>query len=106
MVQSVVIWLLLFGHSCRQIAGALSMSRSTVARWLKGFARATPVVAFHWRNLCPELGRQAGCTRFWIALLGRFQLGQVMRILHEMGVWIPCSDRKLAAWDGLQAAFR
>jgi hypothetical protein len=98
--------LFLFGRSCRQIARALSMSRSTASRWLKGFERATPVVAFHWRNLCPELGRHACRIQFWTALLRRFRLGQVMRILHEMGVWIPCSDRTLASWDDQQKALR
>ena len=90
-IRQVIFLLLLAGNSLRRThnSNGSRASRNTIRRWWRRFQDCYPTFSSHLRVHFPCLGRQAGFTGFWLALLRLRHLSTAMVLLHQEEVIVP-----------------
>jgi hypothetical protein len=90
-VRQAIFLLLLSGNSLRR-TDALNgsrVSRKTIKRWWRRLRDRHSILSLNLLPHFPCLGRHAGFTGFWQALLALRPLSSAMSLLHQEGVAVP-----------------
>jgi hypothetical protein len=90
-VRQVIFLLLLAGNSLGRAHAwnGSRVSRKTVKRWWRRLHDHHPTLSLNLLPHFPCLGRHAGLTGFWQALLALRPLSSAMSLLHREGVVVP-----------------
>ena len=90
-VRQVIFLFLLAGESISHTlaSNGSRVSRTTIKRWWQSFKNRFQIFSFYLLIHFPCMGRHAGFTKFWTALLAMRPLSSAMRLLNDEGVSVP-----------------